>query len=140
MCCNFFLSLKVNKRTRYEQSNSIELENQPPRANIKRRSLFLCHPRQDWNNLQIENQIPSSYNPLLPSLSTFHRMNNMPYHEYEQNHFSPCDLHTEHRTNQDLYMFGRDSLMTSAQKSKYQINTSTIFSSNLIDKIVYRLT
>ncbi len=112
-----FVSIKTNKRVRYEQSNSTELENQPPRATIKRRSLFLYHPRQDWNNLQIQNDIPSSFN----QLSTYHRMNNSLNHEYEQNlsnQFPPPDFYTEHLINQNLYMSENDTLMTSTQNSK----------------------
>jgi len=110
--------VKINKRVRYEQLNNIELENQPPRATIKRRSLFLYHPRNDWNNLQIQNDIPSSFN----QLSTYHRINNSLNYEDEQNlsnHFSPCDLYTEHLTNQNLHLFENETLMTSTQKSKY---------------------
>ncbi|CAF3698378.1 unnamed protein product [Rotaria sordida] len=113
----------TNKRTRREPTNSIELENQPPRATIQHRSLFLYHPRQNWNNLQIQNEITSSFNPLLPSLSNYHQLNTTSNHEYEQNltnHFSsPCDLHTEHRTNQHLCMFGNDTFMNPNQKSTH---------------------
>ncbi len=64
-------------------------------------------------------------NQFFPSISTYHRTNNSLTHEYEQNlssHFSPCDLYTEHLTNQNLYMFGNDTFMTSNEKS-----TSTFF-------------
>jgi hypothetical protein len=118
----FIFDFKTNKRARYEQSNNIELENQPPRATIKRGSLFLYHQDQQGNNLQIENDIPSSVN----QLSTYHRMYSAPNHQYEQNLLNPCDLHTEYLTNQHLYMFGNDTLMTSAQKSK-QRNEKRLF-------------
>ncbi|CAF2933168.1 unnamed protein product [Rotaria sp. Silwood2] len=112
-----------NKRTRREPTNSIELENQPPRATIQHRSLFLYHPRQNWNNLQIENEIPSSFNPLLPSLSNYHQPNITSNHEYEQNltnHFaSPSDLHAQHRTNQHLCMYGNDTLINPNKKSTH---------------------
>ncbi|CAF1194608.1 unnamed protein product [Rotaria magnacalcarata] len=110
----------TNKRIRHDQSKSIELENQPPRATIQHRSLFLYHPRQNWNNLQIQNEISSSFDELLPSLSNYHHLNNTSNHEYESNptnHFSHCDLHAQHQTNQHLCMFANDTLMIPTQKS-----------------------
>ncbi|CAF1213241.1 unnamed protein product [Rotaria sp. Silwood1] len=128
----------TNKRIRHEPTNSIELENQPPRATIQHRSLYLYHPRQNWNNIQIENEISSSFNPLLSTLGNYHQLNTTSNHEYEENltnHYSsssssssssPCDLHTEHQTNQHLCMFGNDTLINSNQKSTHtdsSINT-----------------
>ncbi|CAF3583454.1 unnamed protein product [Adineta steineri] len=114
----------VNKRIRYDQTNNIELENQPPRATIKRRSLFLYHQGQDWNNLQIQNDIPPSTR----------QINNVSSYEYEQNrsnYFSPCDLHTEHLPNQHLYMFGNDALMTSSHKNTFPKSSMNMFKNNV---------
>ncbi|CAF0966023.1 unnamed protein product [Adineta steineri] len=114
----------VNKRIRYDQTNNIELENQPPRATIKRRSLFLYHQGQDWNNLQIQNDIPPSTR----------QINNVSSYEYEQNpsnYFSPCDLHTEHLPNQHLYMFGNDALMTSTHKNTFPKSSMNMFKNNV---------
>ncbi|UJR31457.1 hypothetical protein I4U23_018947 [Adineta vaga] len=112
------------KRTRYE--HNIELENQPPSTAIKRRSLFLYHPGQDWNHLQMQNDFPSFSNPSIPSLSTTH--------EYEQNlsnQFFPSNLHTEHFTNSHLHMFGNDSLITSGHKDTFPKSTKNTVTNNI---------
>lgn len=84
---------KINKRIRYDQSKSIESENQPPRATIQHRSLFLFHPR---HHVQIQNEITPTFNETLPN-----------YHEF-------CDLRVNH-------LFENDTLIDPIQKSTCSI-------------------
>jgi len=103
----------THKRARYEHSNSIELENQPPRSTPKRRSLIF-HPQQEqnlvsstWNNLQSSNEIPLFFNEILPT--TYHL----------SDHYSP--LLTEHHHTS---IFHENSLITSNQKSNMRLLSS----------------
>jgi len=100
----------THKRARYEHSNSIELENQPP----KRRTLIF-HPQQEqnfasstWDNLQSSNEIPLFFNNILPT--TYH---------LSDHHYSP--LLTEHHHTS---IFHENSLITSNQKSNMRLLSS----------------
>lgn len=95
----------ANKRTRCEP----ELENQPPRATIKRRSLFLCHPKQDPINRQIQNDLLPSFNHYFPPISTYHHH---PFTtDYSSTHFSPQNFYTEHLTNQNFCTLDNETPM-----------------------------
>ncbi|CAF1603859.1 unnamed protein product [Adineta ricciae] len=111
------------KRTRCE--HHIELENQPPSTAIKRRSVLLYHAGQDWNHLQMTNERPTFYNPLLPSLST--------PHEYEQslsNQYTPSSIHNEYLANQHLHMFENETSFTTDPKNTIPKSTKTMVTSN----------
>ena len=91
-----------NKRIRGESMKKIQSENQPPRATIKRRSLFLHHPKHDWNYFPIENQpLPlsssssSPFNPMSSSLSSASSFTPQSFNR--QYSSSPsCDFHSIH--------------------------------------------
>ena len=120
--------MKVCFSARYEHSNSIELENQPPRSSaVKRRSLFVHHQSQQeqdllsstWDNLRSSNQYPLCFNDLHRPLTattaaSYHRTNSAPNREQNfPEHFSP--LLTEHHHSS---IFHENSLIRSNPKSK----------------------
>lgn len=61
----------ITKRVRYEQINSHETENEPPRATIQRRSLFLCHPKSNCQHIDLNNHHHLSFNQLLPTSHSY---------------------------------------------------------------------
>ncbi|CAF4443897.1 unnamed protein product, partial [Rotaria sp. Silwood2] len=128
----------THKRARYENSNSIELENQPPRLTNKRRSLFFHHQQQQqqqqqednlsstWNNHQTTNDISLFFNNIPPSLShptitTYHRTNSAPNHDHNLND-QYSSLLTEHHHSS---IFHNNSLITSNQKSTIPKSSKT---------------
>ncbi|CAF0820508.1 unnamed protein product [Adineta steineri] len=117
----------THKRARYEHSNNIELENQPPHSSIKRRSLIFQHQQEQdllsstWNNLRTSNEIPLLFNNIIPSvprLSTtttaYHRTNSAPNHEHNlsDHHYSPLITEYHHSS-----IFHNNSIITTNQKS-----------------------
>jgi len=103
---HFLRENESNKRARYEQSNSIELENQPPNRSL------IFHPQQEqdllsstWNNLRSSNDLPLFFNEIIPSLTSYHEHN-------LSEHYSP--LLTEHHHSS---IFHENLLITSDEKS-----------------------
>jgi hypothetical protein len=110
------------KRARYEHSNSIELENQPPRSIPKRRSLLFHHPQQEqdllsstWNNLRSSNEFPLFFNEILPT--TYHL----------SDHYSPL-LPDHHHSS----IFHENSLITTQQKTNMRLLSSQSNGSNAL--------
>lgn len=84
----------------FEESNKrkkILSEKQQPRATIKRRSLFLYHPKYDWNPFPLDSHLPPTptppFNPLFPSYAS----SQLFPPQYSP---SPCHFHSEfHHTD-----------------------------------------
>lgn len=112
-----------------EESNKrkkIQSENQPPRATIKRRSLFLYHPKYDWNPFPIDNHLPSSvspsFNPLFPSLASSQFF----APQYSQ---PPCHFHSElHYSN----LFTNQSSMKNIHPTTTMDGSSPLRTTNFV--------
>ncbi|CAF1039853.1 unnamed protein product [Adineta ricciae] len=127
----------AHKRARYEPSSNTELENQPPHATLKRRSLHFQHQQEQnflsttWDHLRASNEIPLLFSNILPAsprLSTtttaasYHRTNSAPNHEQTlSDHYS--SLLTEHHHHSSI--FHSNSLITSNQKSTIPKSSKT---------------
>ncbi|CAF1191654.1 unnamed protein product [Rotaria sordida] len=133
----------THKRARYENSNSIELENQPPRLTNKRRSLFFHQQQQQqqqqqedhlsstWNNHQTTNDISLFFNDIPSSLShptitTYHRINSVPNHEHNlSDQYSSLLTEQHHHHHSSIFHNNNNSLITSNQKSTIPKSSKT---------------